>query len=64
MTVALQPLIVTRPVEIHQLHIKPVDFFEGNPAIDVPSNGNKASVLTNGTAKGAATGLTNSTCCE
>ena len=64
MTFSIQTLIVTRPVEIHQLHIKPTDFFEGNPAIDVPSSRNKASVLTNGTAKGAANGLTNSTCCE
>ena len=64
MTFSLQSLIVTRPVEIHQLHIKPVDFFEGNPAIDVPSNRNKASVLANGTANGAANGLTPNTCCE
>lgn len=36
------------PVEIHQLHIKPADFFEFNPAIDVPGNKNIASVLVNG----------------
>ncbi|OAP65649.1 copper amine oxidase 1 [Fonsecaea erecta] len=36
------------PVEIHQLHIKPTDFFTENPAIDVPSTKNEASVLTNG----------------
>lgn len=44
------------PVEIHQLHIKPSDFFDCNPAIDVPGNKNLASVLANGT-KGE-------TCCE
>jgi primary-amine oxidase len=36
------------PVEIHQLHIKPVNFFTENPAIDVPSSKNSASKLTNG----------------
>lgn len=34
-----------RPVEIHQLHIKPADFFSANPAIDVPSNKNLSSKL-------------------
>lgn len=33
------------PVEIYQIHFKPSDFFERNPAIDVPSNPNNASVL-------------------
>ncbi|TVY55623.1 Copper amine oxidase 1 [Lachnellula cervina] len=33
------------PVEIHQLHIKPADFFSANPAIDVPSNKNLSSKL-------------------
>ena len=33
------------PVEIYQLHYKPSDFFERNPAIDVPSSKNEASVL-------------------
>ena len=56
--------MVTRPVEIHQLHIKPADFFEGNPAIDVPSNRNKASILTNGTTDDVSNGLTTHTCCE
>jgi primary-amine oxidase len=32
-----------RPVEIHQLHIKPSDFFSANPSIDVPSNKKVAS---------------------
>ncbi|GJC81665.1 copper amine oxidase 1 [Colletotrichum liriopes] len=31
------------PVETIQLHITPVDFFTGNPALDVPSNRNLAS---------------------
>lgn len=34
-----------RPVEIHQLHIKPSDFFSANPSIDVPSSKNLASTL-------------------
>ncbi|CAO2649268.1 Nn.00g066530.m01.CDS01 [Neocucurbitaria sp. VM-36] len=33
------------PVEIYQVHFKPSDFFERNPAIDVPSSKNDASVL-------------------
>jgi primary-amine oxidase len=33
------------PVEIYQVHFKPSDFFEQNPAIDVPSTKNEASVL-------------------
>jgi primary-amine oxidase len=32
------------PVEIHQLHLTPADFFERNPALDVPSNKNLSSV--------------------
>lgn len=39
---------VFRPVEIHQIHIKPSDFFSANPAIDVPGNKNMASVLAPG----------------
>ena len=34
-----------RPVEIHQLHLRPADFFSANPAIDVPGSKNTASVL-------------------
>lgn len=34
-----------RPVEIHQLHLRPADFFTSNPALDVPSKRNEASVL-------------------
>lgn len=33
------------PVEIHELHIKPADFFSANPSIDVPSSRNMASEL-------------------
>lgn len=32
-----------RPVEIHQVQLRPADFFTANPAIDVPSNRNLAS---------------------
>lgn len=31
------------PVEIHQIHLRPTDFFEQNPSIDVPSSKNMAS---------------------
>ena len=34
-----------RPVEIHELYIKPADFFAANPSIDVPSNRNLTSKL-------------------
>lgn len=33
------------PVERHELHLRPVDFFDANPALDVPSHRNTASVL-------------------
>ncbi|KAG7103825.1 Copper amine oxidase 1 like protein [Verticillium longisporum] len=36
------------PVEIMELHISPVDFFTGNPAIDVPSGKDTTSELTSG----------------
>ncbi|KAG9769431.1 Copper amine oxidase 1 [Exophiala dermatitidis] len=53
------------PVEIHQLQIKPTDFFTENPAIDVPSSKNEASVLANGTTNGATNGVTTgSACCS
>lgn len=32
------------PVEIHQLHLRPADFFERNPALDVPGQKNQSSV--------------------
>jgi len=37
-----------RPVEIHQVHLKPTDFFAANPSIDVPSSKNTASRLVQG----------------
>jgi primary-amine oxidase len=36
---------LNRPVEIHQIQLKPTDFFVANPSIDVPSNKNLASQL-------------------
>ncbi|KAI1500041.1 copper amine oxidase [Biscogniauxia marginata] len=33
------------PVEIHQVHFRPADFFTSNPALDVPGNKNESSVL-------------------
>jgi primary-amine oxidase len=36
---------ICRPVEIHELQIKPADFFAANPSIDVPSNRNLTSKL-------------------
>ncbi|KAK4910633.1 hypothetical protein LTR66_017416 [Elasticomyces elasticus] len=35
------------PVEIHELKIRPCDFFEENPGIDLPSKRNETSVLVN-----------------
>jgi len=36
------------PVEITQVHMLPSDFFTANPSIDVPSNKNLSSKLTEG----------------
>lgn len=36
------------PMEKHELHFRPSDFFDKNPALDVPSNRNLASVLADG----------------
>ncbi|KAK1707582.1 LOW QUALITY PROTEIN: copper amine oxidase [Colletotrichum lupini] len=33
------------PVEIHHLTIRPADFFTSNPALDMPTNKNKTSVI-------------------
>jgi primary-amine oxidase len=33
------------PIETHQIHLKPADFFTKNPAIDVPSTKNQTSIL-------------------
>ncbi|KAI1463721.1 copper amine oxidase [Daldinia caldariorum] len=33
------------PVEIHQFHLRPADFFTRNPALDIPSTRNESSVL-------------------
>lgn len=32
-------------MEMYQIHLRPTDFFEANPALDVPSKKNEASVL-------------------
>ena len=34
-----------RPVEIHQVHLRPADFFTVNPAIDVPGTKNESAIL-------------------
>ncbi|TKX20242.1 copper amine oxidase-5 [Elsinoe australis] len=40
------------PVEIHNIHLRPADFFEANPSLDVPSSKNCASrLVTNGHGK-------------
>lgn len=36
------------PVERHELHLRPVDFSDANPALDVASDRNTASVLVDG----------------
>jgi primary-amine oxidase len=40
------------PMERHELHIRPADFFSRNPALDVPTNRNEASVQINGSKEG------------
>ncbi len=37
--------MIPRPVEIHQMHLRPADFFTANPALDVPTKKNDSSVL-------------------
>lgn len=44
------PFHHNRPVEIHQVHIRPADFFTSNPALDVPSTKNETSVLVSGSS--------------
>lgn len=46
------------PMEKHELHIRPADFFTGNPALDVPSSRNLSSVLVNGV------GMEKVDCCD
>ncbi|KAI1323266.1 copper amine oxidase [Xylariaceae sp. FL0255] len=41
------------PVEIHQFHIRPADFFTSNPALDIPAQKNETSVC-----------LSSSSCCD
>ncbi|KAK8123067.1 Primary-amine oxidase [Apiospora sp. TS-2023a] len=38
------------PVEVHQVHIRPADFFTSNPALDIPSTKNETSVLVSGSS--------------
>lgn len=47
------------PVEIHQLHLRPADFFERNPALDVPGNKNLSSVEVGRDANGECCHATN-----
>ncbi|KAI1101276.1 copper amine oxidase 1 [Jackrogersella minutella] len=57
------------PVEIHQTHLRPADFFTSNPALDIPSTRNESSVLVpcyNEKVSGNGVNGTNqsSTCCS
>lgn len=56
------------PAEVHQINLRPADFFAQNPAIDVPSSVNSASVLANGStaANGVAgtNGVNGDSCCH
>ncbi|KAG0645046.1 Copper amine oxidase 1 [Hyphodiscus hymeniophilus] len=44
------------PVEIHQIHLRPADFFSANPAIDVLGTKNEASILSPGEEQCCASG--------
>ncbi|GAO14022.1 uncharacterized protein UV8b_01895 [Ustilaginoidea virens] len=45
------------PMEMYQIHLRPSDFFEANPALDVPCTRNQSSVLVSGcSADGQACG--------
>jgi primary-amine oxidase len=44
------------PMEKHELHIRPSDFFTANPALDVPSAKNASSVQVNGEKGGCCGG--------
>jgi primary-amine oxidase len=44
------------PVEIHQIHLRPADFFTSNPAIDVPGTKNESSILAPGEKSCCASG--------
>lgn len=54
------------PVEIHQINLRPADFFEANPSIDVPSNKNLESRLVlngaNGHTNNGVNGHANGCC--
>jgi primary-amine oxidase len=47
------------PIEKHEIHLRPADFFEFNPALDVPGNKNNASVLVDDCCGTASNGGTN-----
>ena len=51
------------PVEIFQVGFRPSDFFDRNPAIDVPGKKNTASVLVVGKGKGEAQAEDGGACC-
>lgn len=46
-----------RPVETHQMHLRPADFFAANPALDVPTKKNGTSVLVPCCGEGKPTGV-------
>ncbi len=57
---------MNRPVEIHQFHLRPADFFTSNPALDIPSTRNETSVLIPCFDNNTSAAETNqsSTCCS
>lgn len=44
------------PVEVHQVQFRPSDFFERNPAIDMPGGRNEASVRVGREGEGCCEG--------
>ena len=49
------------PMEMHQIHLRPADFFERNPALDVPGTKNESSVLVQDNGSCCSAGEVNGT---
>ncbi|KAG5922084.1 hypothetical protein E4U53_003735 [Claviceps sorghi] len=50
------------PMEMYQIHLRPTDFFDANPSLDVPSKKNETSVLV--PCCGGSDGLSQANACD